>query len=243
MAMFEQHTYRMADHVIAVSSDTKQSLVRHYGIDEKKISVIENSIDTTKWREKNPVKRDGSHIVFVGRLEPRKGVDTLLKAFVTLHQMMPTARLTLAGRNLMGDEIASFIDRHGLPSSVSLLGHVDEKTFDHLLSTGTILVVPSVLEGFGLIAAEGMCAGIPIIVSDAPGVSTLVRHERTGLIVETGNADQWAAAMEEFLCDPNKRERFASAARTEALQRFDPMLQAQKTHDIYERFSTAHRKI
>lgn len=229
MSRLEKRTYTVADRIICVSADTASSLIKHYRIDAQKIVVIENSIDVHRFKVMPQRDRDPAHLLFIGRLEERKGVDVLLQAFLKLALAYPELALTLAGANLMGEWIPCFIKEHALGGRVHLPGQISDEQMMDLLATKTILVVPSRLEGFGLIAAEGMAAGIPVLISDTPGLRSIVRDGETGRIFR----DDCASILEEMLHDRASLEKISQRAREEALVRFDPTRQAQEMGQIY----------
>lgn len=225
MSFLERRTYRMASRIVAVSRDTRDALVSDYGIETEKITVIENPIAEVP---ASTAARSPNTVLYVGRLEPRKGTDVLLKAFATTREKSPKLKLRLVGRNMMGNALS-------IPEGVELLGHLSEEDMLHELATATCLVVPSLLEGFGLIAAQGMMAGTCVIVSDAPGLRSIIDHERTGLVTRVGDATSLAAAIAKVVGDPSFSARLGKAAAVEARNRFNLADRAADLHNEYMR--------
>lgn len=233
MGRLEARTYRMAETIVCVSKDTADSIVSTYGIPRERITVIENPIRCQKAREFEHEPKDPRSIVFVGRLEPRKGILLLINAFEKLLSDIPDARLRLVGFNLMGQALKKIIHAKGLESRVTVLGYVHDPFRMREMARATLVVVPSTLEGFGLVAAEAMAVGTCVVTSDAPGLRSVVTHGRTGLTFPVGDTDACVKAMKEVLLDPELRGRLIDAARNEAEERFDL---GSRTKDLMEVF-------
>ncbi len=233
MSRLEKRTYRLADCILCVSKDTARSLIEQYGISSEKITIIENSIDVDRFRNLSSSARNPKKLLYIGRLEKRKGVDVLLKAFRIVAEKDPDVSLTLAGANLIGDSIITFLKEHRLESRVHMTGRISDQQMIELLSSEGILIVPSLLEGFGLIAAEGMAAGIPVLVSDSPGLRSIVKDRETGYLFRSSDAEDLARVLQEMVHDGSINS-VARRAREEALVRFDPAKQAGETIRVYQ---------
>jgi glycosyltransferase involved in cell wall biosynthesis len=233
MALFEAHTYRLADRITCVSADTKDELINAYGIDPSKIRVVENAIDIDRYAKLPQLQRAENTILYVGRIEPRKGVWTLIESLALLVKTNPDVRLRLAGANLLGDALPGYLKRMNIADRVSVLGRLHESMLDLELSVATVIVIPSIVEGFGLIAAQAMAAGCCVIASDCPGLRSVVTHEQTGLLFKTGDAASCAAALKRLIDEPALRTRLSAAAKADAQRRFTFELHASALYDCY----------
>ncbi|MDD5055530.1 MAG: glycosyltransferase family 4 protein [Candidatus Peribacteraceae bacterium] len=195
MGILERRTYRLADRIIAVSADTAAALIEDYGIPQSRIRVIENPVNLPPEGELFHPK-DFTSILYVGRLEERKGCMTLLRAMVLLRNHFPSIRLTVIGSNLLGSSVQRFIVDNQLEAHIQLLGFVDQGRYDAERRRAGIVVVPSLMEGFGLVAAEAMADGACVVGADAPGLRSLIRDKETGLLFKSGDAACCVAAME-----------------------------------------------
>lgn len=231
MARLEKRTYRLADQIHCVSEDTKKDLTDVYGIDSHKILVIENSLDNSQFLE--PKEHSGNQLLYIGRMEPRKGIHVLLEAFELLLKEHSDVKLTIIGKNLLGQ---TFIDdlHKKFGEKIHILGHIDESELRSYLQTSTMLIVPSLVEGFGLTAAEGMAAGICVIGSNSPGIRSILKDSETGILFKSGDPFACKDAIHRALKDADLRERLGREARSVAASRFTLEIQTQKTLRAYE---------
>ncbi|MBP9773517.1 MAG: glycosyltransferase family 4 protein [Candidatus Peribacteraceae bacterium] len=236
MAKLEQRTYMLADKIICVSDDTKLALAMLYGIPAHKLCVIENSIDFGPLAPDQSVQKDGNTITFLGRLEERKGIWTLLKAFVKLARKYPRLKLRLAGENLIGQKLERFVQCNGLQDSVVFLGKLYDPLFRKEMKAATVVVIPSLIEGFGLVAAETMAVGTIVVASNSEGLRSIIKHGKTGLLFKTNDADHCAATIEQALLRSDERAIIERQAMKEARERFTIERQAQQTMECYEQF-------
>lgn len=146
----------------------------------------------TRSRE-DGARNDPIRFVYVGRLSPEKGVEVLLGAFARVHAARPSVHLLIAGDGPLRPVVLNCI-RRGLP--VRWLGPVPHAEVPQVLSQGSVLVLPSLQEPWGMVVPEGMAAGLPVIATDAVGSTELfVRPGETGWIVPPRSTGALAAAM------------------------------------------------
>lgn len=237
MGLLERRTYRLADRVIAVSSDTADSIARQGAVARHSITVLENPVDPL-WMSLRHQPMDPLTLLAIGRLEPRKGTDVLLSAFQIVRRSMPSVTLVLAGLNLMGDDLGRLLDEYQLHDAVTILGHIEHADRIRLMQSATVMVVPSLLEGFGLVAAEAMAMGLPVVASSSPGLRSIIEHDRTGLLSPPGDASGLASQLCRMLSDVSLRSRLGLAASADARRRFDRTTQARRLMDMLR--SAAH---
>ncbi len=232
MAFLERRTYVLADKVVCVSKDTADFLVQRYGIAVSKVSVIENFVEDIE--TKRLIPKSTETILFIGRLEERKGVTVLLDAMKIVKVAHPAARLRFFGENLMGDRLFSLLKQSELQDIVSVSGYVHDPLLFREMLNATVLVVPSLLEGFGLVAVQGMLLGTCIVASNAPGLRSVVHDRSTGLLFTSGNPVDCARAILEALRDSTLRSRLEKHAREDALIRFSPVDRMKDLHKVFQ---------
>jgi glycosyltransferase involved in cell wall biosynthesis len=172
------------------------------------------------------VPESGVVAAFVGRLDPQKGVDSLLRAMASLRARGAGAgagggggvRLVLAGEGPQRRELESLVAELRLGGAVRLLGFVQDVR--SVLSAADLLVMPSRWEGFGLAAGEAMAAGLPVIAGRAAGLRELVVEGETGLLVGADEPEEIARSIELLAYDPARRLAMGQAGERRVAESF-----------------------
>jgi glycosyltransferase involved in cell wall biosynthesis len=156
---------------------------------------------------------DPPEVLYAGRLSPEKGVRELVAAAVGLP-------LVVAGDGPLRDEVPG------------AMGFVPHDELERLFERAAVVACPSHREGFGVVCAEAMAFGRPVVAGDVGGLRDLVVHEETGLLVPPGDVEALRAALQRLLADPDLRRRFGEAGRARIAEHFtwqqfgDEMLRA-----------------
>lgn len=238
MTFFEPLLRPMLERVtarIAVSPLARQVYVEHLGGDAVEIP---NGVDVAAFAGAAPLPDythhgDGATIGFVGRYtEPRKGMPLLLEALRPLAERRPDLRLVVVGR---GD--ADELRREAGPvlaERIDLLGAVDEATKASMLASVDLLATPnSGGESFGVVLAEGMAAGAPVVASDIDAFRRVLGDPPAGVTVATGDAPAWSAAIAALLDEPARRDALRAAGH-ERVASFDWSVVAAAVLRVYE---------
>jgi phosphatidylinositol alpha-mannosyltransferase len=201
---------------IAVSAAARHFIDRFFPGDYK---VIPNGVDVDRFRRAVPIARweDGTrNILFVGRLEPRKGLLELLKAYRILRSTGCRCRLLVVGGGPQEREARRYVLTRRLPG-VEFLGRVPDDEIAALYRTADVFVSPATgRESFGIVLLEAMAAGTPVVCSDIHGYKGVVRRGREGLLVPPRNPKALAAAVLQLFSDPVLAARMAAAGRERA---------------------------
>ncbi|WP_019634463.1 glycosyltransferase family 4 protein [Actinomadura atramentaria] len=218
---------------IAVSEAARTTLVEHLGGDAV---LIPNGVATARYATAEPLPGwpgDGGALGFLGRMdEPRKGLQVLLRAFETLGRERPGLRLLVAGPGDADDVLARV--PADLRSRVVVLGLVSEEDKVRAYHSVDAFVAPNLGgESFGIVLAEAMSAGAPILASDIEAFDHVLRGGRAGVLFPTGDAAALAAAAGALLDDPARRERLSAAARA-AVRAYDWSAVARDVLRVYE---------
>ena len=187
---------RWATKVIAVSNPVKEYITKEFKIPSTRIVVINNGIDTELLKEGKRMMSGQPVIGMVGRLESVKGPDVLLKALNILkkkHNIEPA--VVLGGGGSMYSSLESYAHEHQL-RKVNFLGPVAHPL--EVLKQVDVLVIPSLSEGFGLVALEGLVAGKAVIASDFPALRELIHHKKNGLLFPVGDYERLANIIYEL---------------------------------------------
>jgi glycosyltransferase involved in cell wall biosynthesis len=200
--------------IIAVSEATRNDIMRILGIPAHKIRVIPEGVEgifepVTDDESRNHIRcklgLPQKYILFVGTLEPRKNIPTLLEAYARLIRSGDTEhRLVLAGGHGWGsDAIPQKMRSLGIEANVKFTGYVAREDMSALYSMADLFVYPSLYEGFGLPPLEAMACGTPTIVSDGSSLSSVVAD--AGLRVDPLDIAGLAEAMRRVLLDETLR--------------------------------------
>lgn len=221
-----------ADHIIAVSESTKNDLVRHLGVAPDKITVVyeaanplfrpvERAEACTYLGNKFPLPEE--FIFFVSTIEPRKNINTLLRAYARLRNVYKvTAGLVLAGAiGWLSDQIFEEVAALELEPYVTFLGRVDDEDLLYLYNSARCLAHPALYEGFGLTPLEAMACGTPVVVSNVSSMPEVVGD--AALLVDPNSAEELAVAIHRLLTDDglhaSLREKGLARAGTFSWQR------------------------
>ncbi len=160
-------------------------------------------------------------ILFVGRAERRKGLGTLLQAFTLLRRRVPQATLVVAGatrRQVLETER----NGHGLAvdmAGIEALGWVDDEEKVAQMAAAEIVCAPSLAaESFGIVLAEAMAAGVPVVASDLPGYRAVLRDGEAGRLTPPGDPVALADALYDLLQDEEERRRLTAAGSAAAAE-------------------------
>jgi glycosyltransferase involved in cell wall biosynthesis len=227
-ALAESHA-RRADAVITVSSYTAQQVQARFGVPAERMTICSNGAPA--WSPREHATGNG-HILFMGTIEPRKNVPTLLRAYAQLLTRRPHAPpLVLAGgvapacRDLL-DELA----RPPLAGRAKYAGYVNGIDRENLYRQASMVVLPSFDEGFGLPALEAMTLGVPVVVSSRGALPEVVGQ--AGSIVGPDDVPGLTSAMERLLVDPAFAEQRSRDGIVQA-KRFSWDASAARLLDAY----------
>ncbi|MFB3777287.1 MAG: glycosyltransferase family 4 protein [Bryobacteraceae bacterium] len=208
--LFAERVTKRADGLIAISESTRQDAVRILGLDPDRIAVIYPGVAEAFFGAKPSGSRP--YILFVGTIEPRKNVDTLLDAYA---QLSPSLRgefeLVVAGPAGWGDP-ATLRRLQAGEAGVRYLGYVPEEDLPGLTAGATVFVYPSLYEGFGLPLAQAMAAGVPAITSNVSSMPEVAGD--AALLVDPRSPAELAAALKRLLTSPDLRATLASNGLT-----------------------------
>jgi D-inositol-3-phosphate glycosyltransferase len=256
----ERRLLRQADRIVAATQAELAQFQWLYHADTRRVAVVPPGVDTGHFypipedeaREFAGVPDGKRMILFVGRVEPLKGIDGLLQAIDILRTQDPAlgAELCLAVIGGEGDdngdgetdEMARLQDlRRALhiEDIVTFLGRRAQDTLPYYYSAAEVVVVPSHYESFGLVALEAMACGTPVVASETGGLAFLVRDGETGFHVPTADPEAMAERLRQLLRDDVLRQRLGRQA-AEYAKRYAWPLMAEQIIDLYQGVLGAH---
>jgi L-malate glycosyltransferase len=190
--------------VIAISQSVKQSLNKYELIPENKIFVLTNSIDFQKFNEAATFQNKNAEksivIGTVGRIEKIKGINYLLMAMKIILRIFPNAKLEIVGDGSELDELKLLTKKLDISNSVIFFGKLTNPIPNY--SRMDVFVLPSLLEGFGLVLLEAMAAGVPVVATCVDGIKEVVIDGECGLLIPPKNPEAIAAAVIKIIEQP-----------------------------------------
>ncbi len=231
----ERDVLRIADRIIAATPAELAQLQWLYHADTRKIVVIPPGVDLVRFYPISPDEAKDfigippceSMLLFVGRIEPLKGIDTLLEAIAILRAKQVYMCLSVIGGEptespeVISAEMARLQDiceQHGLNDLVTFLGKRGQDTLPYYYSAAEAVIVPSYYESFGMVALEAMACGTPVVASEIGGLAFLVQDGVTGYTFPVDDAQALADRLQTLLQDQELRRRMGEEAASFARQ-------------------------
>ena len=232
-----------ATEVIVNSNYMKGEIQRLFGLPFEKINVVANGVNLNKF---TGMDRDYSFrrrfamdnekiILFMGRLVYEKGVQHLLAAMPKILAGYHDAKLVIAGKGAMLDELRAQANALAISNKVYFAGYLGGKDVEKMYKAADISVFPSTYEPFGIVALEGMLAERPIVVSDAGGLGEIVEHRETGMKSYCGNSNSIADSILELLYNPELCANIVKKAKAKVKNNYNWAKIAQDTHFTYQK--------
>lgn len=232
-----------ATEVIVNSNYMKNELQRLFGLPFEKINVIPNGINLSNFigieRDydfRRQYAMDNEKIIlYVGRLVYEKGIQHLIASMPKILSNYHDAKLVIAGRGGMMDELKAEARNLGLGNKVYFTGYLDSKQVQKMYKCADVAVFPSTYEPFGIVALEAMLAGVPTVVSDVGGLNEIVNHGVDGMKSYAGNPNSIADSVTSLLYDHQLAANVSKRAKQKVKEQFNWEKIAQDTHFTYEK--------
>jgi len=244
----ERRLIAHADRIIAATEDERTQMIRHCGATAAQVQVIPCGVDLKHFNPQNRLHarevlgldQERPVLLFVGRLDPFKGPDLLLRAAAMMREK---AQIVIVGGKLTGDsELRSLRELAAnlkIGQRVKFLGARPQKEMPVIYSAADVTVIPSYHESFGLAAVESLACGTPVVATRAGGLATIVRDGKTGYLVPRC-AGFFAGRLDTLLRNPDLLARMRSQARGSVLQ-FSWCSVADQVLDVYHELASEAR--
>ncbi len=254
----EYQVIETADKLIAATPAEEAQLIELYDADPSKIAIIPPGVDLERFR---PISKDeakkqvgvpcgDTNILFAGRIEPLKGIDTMLRAMALIQERRPDVLHNACLAIIGGDPWAEDLDeemarlqqlRHDLDihDLVTFLGAKDQDLLPNYYAAAEMVVMPSHYESFGMVALEAMAMGTPVIASEVGGLAHLVQHGVTGYHVPSRNPEALAARIYEMLSNKACHDHLGEQAQAHARQ-YDWAKIVNRMMAVYEDVAVSH---
>jgi phosphatidylinositol alpha-mannosyltransferase len=220
---------------IAVSEPARAFFNRYFP--DYPLRIIPNGIDTGMYRPGlSPIRHlrdDSINILFVGRLEKRKGLGDLLRGYEFMKTRVPRTRLIIVGDGPLRGRVESFITRHRL-SDVVMAGYVPDTVLPRYYCSADIFCAPATgSESFGIVLLEAMATGLPVVATEVPGYMSVLEAGRDSLTVRPKSWAELGAALVILARDGELRRRMGEAGSKKAL-RFSWESVASQVVEVYD---------
>ncbi len=255
-ATIEDKLVGMADSIIAANPDEAADLIWRQRCPSEKICTIPPGVDTALFRplDRDECRRelgiapDEQVVLFVGRIDPIKGLDTLLQAARFLKESGSPARTHIVGGDLdsAGQPVGPLADLRERARSMNvedrlvLWGSQPQNRLPVFYTAADVVSVPSRYESFGLVAVEAMACSTPVVASRAGGLAFTVEDGRNGYLAPIGDGAAHGRCILDLLDNDDRRQLFGRRAHETAL-RFSWQTVASSILHVYERLAEGHR--
>ena len=217
---------RCSDTVLASCSVEAAQISELYGADPSRIRIVAPGVDHAFFgpgdrrqaRRALGLSGDGPLLLFVGRIQPLKGVSVAVRALAALTPDHPDARLVIVGGpsgpqgDVEVDRTQALVDELGLADGVVFVPPQPHELLSTYYRASDVCLVPSRSESFGLVALEAAACGTPVVASDVGGLRSLIDHGRTGYLVDEPTPEAFAAWVRQILAEPLLAERLSTGS-------------------------------
>jgi D-inositol-3-phosphate glycosyltransferase len=254
----EEEIVRLADRLIANTSEERRELIELYGAEPERVAVVHPGVDLDVFRpgrqddarRRLGIDADAALLLFAGRIQPLKAPDVVLRAAAEMLRHDPSLRSRLVVA-VVGGASGSGLDQ---PSALSDLGTalgiddvvrfvptVAQRELADWYAAASVVCVPSHNESFGLVAIEAQACGTPVVAARVGGLSTSVADGVTGVLIDGHDPVDYAAAIHHLLTDPDAREAMSHKAVRHA-EGFGWDVTADRTLGVYAEAVTARQE-
>lgn len=238
---FDKIVMQRAHKIIAVSHFTKASITSTYHVPSSKTHVIYNGIYPWQYHcneteiaetKKTYAIKNQPAILYVGRLEQRKGLVFLLQAFALLSKRTD-CKLIITGD---GDKASykKIAESIGIKDRAIFTGYLDEVSLKRLYAACTVFVLPSLLEGFGLTLLEAMASAKPVVATNMGGIPEIIKNDIHGKLVEPKNPEQLCEALKFYIENPENAKKTGEQNRKYVTETFSWTKTAAETELLYK---------
>ncbi len=220
----ERHLSFAADLIISSSSEEKRNLMEEYGVSPQKIKVIYPGVNhnlfypsrTKTAFQETGYSEDDKILLYVGRVEPIKGLMTIIEAFALLKKsrnpLSKKLKLIVIGGGKKDSELSynpeakrikAAVETSGLKEKIVFLGSKEQAALKEFYSAADVLIVPSLYESFGLVVVEALACGTPVLVSKVGKMRTIVKEGKNGFSFAPGSPEILVNGIKEFFRKKN----------------------------------------
>jgi glycosyltransferase involved in cell wall biosynthesis len=232
--VFEKLTVKMPSSVIhTVSDSSKEDLIK-FGA-RGPIEVIPNGIEAIEDETNLRQRSYQNFLVFIGRLVFYKNVDTIISSFADVVKELPHSQLIIIGEGPMKEKLQKMVSDLDLISSIRFMGYLAEEEKLYFLRNCSALLLPSYVEGFGLVILEAFAESKPVLVANVRPLTEIVEDNIDGFILPVDNPRAWAQKIISLLRDRSLCEKMGHNGKLKAQNQYNLERALLRVEDLYER--------
>ncbi len=229
--------------VIATSDSMKSEVCDHFKLPWEKVKIIPNAIDSDKYsgsvdrgavRARYGVRHGEKLVLSVGRLVPQKGIEYLVQAVPNVAWRHPETKFVIVGEGWYRDHLQYLTATTGQAWRINFTGFIPDHELIALTKSADVLVMSSIYEPFGIVALEGMAAGVPVVASRVGGLAEIIEHDKTGILVYPRNPDSISWGINQILSNPEHARWLAKNAEERIQKTYSWEAIAKKTVKLYK---------
>ena len=242
LSKLESEAAKNATVVVTVSQYSAGKIIQLYGVDESKIRIVPNGVDTEKFKptldtteikQKIGFTQGKQYVLFVGRLVPRKGLNYLAEAAKHILKENKETVFVIVGEGPVKNNLVSTIRKDRISSSFVFLSGLSDSLLQEIYSCVDLFVLPSIQEGQGMALLEAQSAALPVVAFNVSGVREAVSDKETGLLVKEVDSNALAEAIWKLLSDKHLSKKMGEHGREFVQKNFTWDVCAEKMRQIY----------
>jgi glycosyltransferase involved in cell wall biosynthesis len=228
----QKRVIRRLKHIVTVSEQSRIDIAKAFGVKQSSIALVYNGIDTDIFKPMPGVSQLPMRIMTTASADaPLKGLEYLLKAIAILRCDYPDLELLIVGQLKEDGVTRKLIDALGIDSMLKFVSEIDTEELVRYYAEASVVVVPSIYEGFGLPAGEAMATGTAVIATTGGALPEVVGD--AGMTVPTRDSAAIAAAIRQLLDNPLQRKQLAKSGQERILHKFSWDVAASLMVDYY----------
>ena len=242
LAGIEKEAARGATLIVTVSEYSAQRIVKLYDVDEKKIRLVPNGVDTKIFKpiidyDRDEIGGNGKQVVlFVGNLIPRKGLHYLIEAAKEVTKERRETKFVVVGDGPLKNYLISYTKELGVANNFAFLTNIDDATLPAIYNCADILASPSIQEGQGITLLEAQATAKPVVAFNVTATTEVVRDKETGLLIKP-DSSELAEAILNLLSNKPLREKMGVSGRKFVDKEFSADTCAEKMLQVYSEVS------
>jgi glycosyltransferase involved in cell wall biosynthesis len=240
LAKIEKEASEKATLIVTVSKYSAQKIVGLYNVDETKIRVVPNGVDTQRFKPiencdtiKEKMGENSKHVVlFVGNLIPRKGINYLIEAAKKITKEIKDTKFVIVGSGPLKNYLIAYTKELGVSKNFVFLSNIDDSALPAVYNCADIFASPSIQEGQGITMLEAQATAKPVVAFNVTAVKEAVKDKKTGLLVKP-DSNELAEAILNLLSNKTLREKLGLSGRKFVSETFSSDICAEKMFQVY----------